>query len=205
MLHPKSSMRVVCVILLLVNDVTHQSENTDETSGGRVLDCFEFRSWISLPFWSQECNPLVEACWPRYLWSPGPLDSFQDWSLAGGGGGQRNPLLVSFPLCLKCLLRSILLVMAGRSLLPTEVELATLATVEQVRVWAGLDNGVWQRASEFLGTLPSLRVLSLVPLATLREMPTRLRLPQPAVSGVEQPHLDHWQQLRSFRWRSCGG
>lgn len=77
--------------------------------------------------------------------------------------------------------------MAGRSVLPTDAELATLATLEQVRVWSGLDNGVWQRVSEFLGTLPSLRVMSLVPLATLREMPARLRLPQPAVSGVEQP------------------
>ena len=104
-----------------------------------------------------------------------------------GGGGQRNPLLASFLLFLKFLLRSSSLVMASRSLLPTDAELALLATVEQVRVWAGLDNGVWQRVSEFLGTLPSLRVFSLVPLATLREMPTRLRLPQPAVSGVEQP------------------
>ena len=25
---------------VFVNDVTHQSENTDETSGGRVSDCF---------------------------------------------------------------------------------------------------------------------------------------------------------------------
>ena len=77
--------------------------------------------------------------------------------------------------------------MAGRSVLPTDVELAALGTLDQVRTWAGLDTAVWQRVSEFLGALPSLRVFSLVPLTTLREMPTRLRLPQPAVGAVEQP------------------
>ena len=64
-----------------------------------------------------------------------------------------------------------------------------LGTLDQRRNWAGLDNAVWGRVSEFLGTLPSVRIFSLAPLSTLGEMPARLRLPQPPVGGVEQPPM----------------
>ena len=69
--------------------------------------------------------------------------------------------------------------MAAHQILPTDLELARLDTLDAIRTWAGLHQDIWNAVSAFLGTIPSIRVLSLVPLETLRQVPSRLRIPLP--------------------------
>ena len=63
------------------------------------------------------------------------------------------------------------------NILPTDAELATLATLNDVRQWSGLPQAVWDRVSATLGQVPSLRVFVMVPLTTLQALGVTVRIP----------------------------
>ena len=64
--------------------------------------------------------------------------------------------------------------MAG--MLPGAVELQQLTSLENIVQWAGLDETVWRVVSNHLGSVPSIRVMSGMPLATIRYAFNSLRI-----------------------------
>ncbi|CAJ1365705.1 unnamed protein product [Effrenium voratum] len=75
------------------------------------------------------------------------------------------------------------------SLLPTQAELANLGTVEAVRNWSGCNPDVWNRASEYLGNVPNLRVLAMAPMDVYKRMLEGVRIPvaRPAGAAADPP------------------
>ena len=76
------------------------------------------------------------------------------------------------------------------SLLPTDTELTNIQSIEDARTWAGLAEAPWNSVSISLGTVPSLRVLAMVPVTTLQGALQAARVPdgvggQRELSAVE--------------------
>ena len=100
-----------------------------------------------------------------------------------------------------------------RDLLPTDTELAGLATLEAVRTWVNLDAAVWRAASEALGTVPSMRVLAMSPADSISSVITGLRLPivhtdgHPVLDAAGQPSVRSFSMVESINialmWRVC--
>jgi len=76
----------------------------------------------------------------------------------------------------------------ARQILPTETELATLASLNDVRVYAGLPQPVWDMISLSLGTVPSLRVLAMNPSRVIGDTVQGLQIPVLETNG--NPRLD---------------
>ena len=68
----------------------------------------------------------------------------------------------------------------ARQLLPTDVELAGLRTIDDVRDWVGLAEVPWLAMSNCLGGVDNLRVLASLPAATLQPAVERARIPATA-------------------------
>ena len=79
----------------------------------------------------------------------------------------------------------------ARQLLPTDVELAGLRTIDDVRDWVGLAEVPWLAMSNCLGGVDNLRVLASLPAATLQpaferaRIPARATLPERVLTAVE--------------------
>ena len=72
------------------------------------------------------------------------------------------------------------------SVLPTTAELATLDTLAAIRQWSGLSEPAWQAISACLGTVPSVRVFSVLPRETLKDAVRTVRIPPSVDGGAER-------------------
>ena len=81
------------------------------------------------------------------------------------------------------------------SVLPSQTELASLDTVEKVRLWVGVDSAVWTRFSSMMGTFPNVRTLASLPLSSLRAGMSAVRIattgdpPQRELTPAEIIHV----------------
>ena len=71
----------------------------------------------------------------------------------------------------------------ARSLLPTDVELASLRTIDDVLTWVGLDEAPWLAMSNCLGGVDSMRVFASLPAATPQPAFERARIPATATTA----------------------
>ena len=62
------------------------------------------------------------------------------------------------------------------ALLATPDELTGISEIEDVRTWAGLDEGVWAVLNAHLGTAPNVRTLAVIPRISLQHALQTVRI-----------------------------
>eukprot|EP00406_Dinophysis_acuminata_P069756 CAMPEP_0179291888 /NCGR_PEP_ID=MMETSP0797-20121207/42570_1 /TAXON_ID=47934 /ORGANISM="Dinophysis acuminata, Strain DAEP01" /LENGTH=90 /DNA_ID=CAMNT_0021000979 /DNA_START=54 /DNA_END=323 /DNA_ORIENTATION=+ len=73
------------------------------------------------------------------------------------------------------------------SLLATRAELDGITSIGSARQWIGLDEDAWSALDSSLGTCPNLRVLALIPAATLQASIESTRVYSADASGGPRP------------------
>lgn len=76
------------------------------------------------------------------------------------------------------------------SVLPTNTELAGMASLNDVVTWTGLNAQLWNLVSRSFGTIPNMRVLAMQPPQSVLAVINGLRIPVLRADGSPEQELD---------------